>query len=102
MGRHGADCGGGAVTIPITATLDIPWDKDTVIDGNRLITLDGQNSARIIRFYSDNWQNSEHRLTLQHIALVNGKAADATTSLVFGCSLGAPGEWADRDPIGAR
>ncbi|HEY3234869.1 MAG TPA: hypothetical protein VGJ84_09125 [Polyangiaceae bacterium] len=68
------DCGSSAVTIPVTATLNVPTDKDTVIDGNRSITLDGQSQVRILSFDSPNWQNNEHRLTLQHIALTNGKA----------------------------
>lgn len=68
------DCGGGAVTIPISATLDVPIDRDTVIDGNRLITLDGQSQVRILSFDSPNWQATEFRLTLQHIAVINGKA----------------------------
>lgn len=68
------NCGGGAVTIPISATLDVPIDRDTVIDGSRLITLDGQSQVRILSFDSPNWQATEFRLTLQHIALINGKA----------------------------
>lgn len=67
------DCGPDPVTIPVTATLDVPTDKDTVIDGGQKITLDGQSQVRILRFYSGNWQFTESRLTLQHIALVNGK-----------------------------
>ncbi len=67
------DCGAGPVTIPISATLQVPTTKDTVIDGNRQVTLDGQNQVRILSFDSANWQNNEHRLTLQHLALVNGK-----------------------------
>jgi hypothetical protein len=68
------DCGSGAVTIPVTSTLEVPTDTDTVIDGNRQITLDGQNSVRILSFDSPGWQTNEHRLTLQHIAFVNARA----------------------------
>lgn len=68
------DCGPDPVTIPILSTLDVPTDRDTVIDGNRLVTLDGQGQVRILSFYSANWQFTESRLTLQHLALVNGKA----------------------------
>jgi hypothetical protein len=67
------NCGSSAVTIPITATLVAPTNKDTVIDGGRLITLDGQSKVRILSFDSPGWQTNEHRLTLQHIALVNAK-----------------------------
>jgi hypothetical protein len=68
------DCGPSAVTIPIAATLVVPTTKDTVIDGNRLVTLDGQGKVRIMTFDSPGWQTNEHRLTLQHIALINAKA----------------------------
>jgi hypothetical protein len=67
------DCGTSPVTIPVTATLDVPTGTDTVIDGNRLITLDGQSQVRILSFASPDWLMNEHRLTLQHIALINAK-----------------------------
>lgn len=67
------NCGSKAVTIPVTATLDLPTDRDTVIDGGKLITLDGQNTVRIMSFNGGNFQVNVHRLTLQHIALINGK-----------------------------
>jgi hypothetical protein len=68
------DCGASAVTIAITATLKVPTNVDTVIDGGRLVTLDGQGSVRIMSFDSPNWQANEHRLTLQHLAFANAKA----------------------------
>jgi hypothetical protein len=68
------NCGAAPVTIPVTATLNIPSNKNTVIDGGRKITLDGGGAVRIMRFYSGNFQATDFGLTLQHIALVNGKA----------------------------
>ncbi len=38
------NCGAGPVTIPVTATLDLPINKNTVIDGGNNITLDGGGS----------------------------------------------------------
>lgn len=67
------DCGANPVTIPITQTLDVPITKSTVIDGGRLVTLDGQKKVRILRWYSANFRANDNQLTLQHIALVNGK-----------------------------
>jgi hypothetical protein len=67
------DCGSAPVTISVTATLDVPTNKNTVIDGGNLVTLDGGNAERILNFNSPNWQANENRLTLQHLALVNGK-----------------------------
>jgi hypothetical protein len=67
------DCGPDLVTIAVTATLNVPIDKNTVIDGGGKVTLDGGGAVQILRFDSANWQNNENRLTLQHIALVHGK-----------------------------
>lgn len=67
------NCGASPVTIPVTATLNIPTDRDTVIDGGQKVTLDGQNLVRIMSFNNSNFQWNEHRLTLQHISLINGK-----------------------------
>jgi hypothetical protein len=67
------DCGSAAVTIPVTATLNLPIDRNTVIDGGNKVTLDGGQAVQILRFDSPNFQATDFRLTLQHIALVNGK-----------------------------
>jgi hypothetical protein len=67
------DCGSEPVTIAVTATLDLPIDRDTVLDGGRAITLDGQHQVRILRFDSPDWMHNDHGVTLQHIALVHGK-----------------------------
>jgi hypothetical protein len=67
------DCGSGAVTIPVTATLKLPTNKNTVIDGGAKITLDGGGAVQILRFDSANFKANENGLTLQHIALKNGK-----------------------------
>jgi len=67
------NCGSGAVTIPVTATLNLPTTKNTVIDGGNKITLDGGNAVQIFRFDSANFQANVNGLTLQHITLINGK-----------------------------
>src|SRR5262245_25143863 len=59
------DCGGGAVTIPVTATLTLPVNKNTVIDGGNKITLDGGGAVRILSFNSANWQATDFGVTLQ-------------------------------------
>ena len=71
------NCGASPVTIPVTATLNIPTNRDTVIDGGQKVTLDGQKVVRIMSFDSAAFQANEHRLTLQHIALINGKTTPA-------------------------
>jgi hypothetical protein len=84
------NCGASPVTIPVTATLNIPIDRDTVIDGGRKVTLDGRNLVRIMSFDSPNFQANEHRLTLQHIALINGKTTPIAAIPIapFPCSQG--------------
>jgi hypothetical protein len=72
------DCGAGAFTLPVTATLKLPIDKNTVIDGGKKVTLDGGGAVQILRFDSANFQANEHRLTLQNIALKNGKQTPST------------------------
>jgi hypothetical protein len=67
------NCGPDAVTIPVTATLTVPSNKNTVVDGGRKITLDGGGAVQIMRFHSANFQANDYGLTLQHIALINGK-----------------------------
>jgi hypothetical protein len=68
------DCGAAPATIAVTATLNVPTNKNTVIDGGKKITLDGGNAVRILSFDSPGWMTNTNGLTLQHIRLVNGKA----------------------------
>src|SRR5581483_4479853 len=67
------DCGGGPVTIAVTATLDLPTNVDTVLDGGGLITLDGQAAARILSFNSPGYRTNTTRVTIQRLAFVRAK-----------------------------
>jgi hypothetical protein len=67
------NCGADPLTIKVTATLNVPSTKNTVIDGGRKITLDGGGAVQIMRFYSGDFQANDNGLTLQHIAMINGK-----------------------------
>jgi hypothetical protein len=84
------NCGGGAVTIPVTATLNVPTTKNTVIDGGRKVTLDGGSAVQILSFNSANFRANDNGLTVQHIALVNGKKTptQAIPSAPAPCSQG--------------
>lgn len=64
------DCG-GAATIKVTSTLNLPLTTSTVIDGGNLVTLDGGDAVRILNFNSPGWQTGTQTVTLQHLALVN-------------------------------
>jgi hypothetical protein len=67
------DCGSAPVTIAVTATLNLPIDKNTVIDGGNKITLDGGKAVRILSFNSPGWMTNDYGVTLQHLTLTNGK-----------------------------
>jgi hypothetical protein len=67
------NCGAAPITIAITATLMLPVDKNTVIDGAELVTLDGQGKNQILRFDSPGYRTNDFTVTLQHLAFVNGK-----------------------------
>jgi hypothetical protein len=67
------NCGDQVATIAVTETLDLPTDKDTVIDGGNKIVLDGGNAVRILSFNSPNFRATETSLTVQHIAMINAK-----------------------------
>ena len=67
------NCGAAPVTIAVTATLNLPTSKNTVIDGGNKITLDGGNAVQILKYYSANFQALDTVVTLQHLTLVNGK-----------------------------
>jgi hypothetical protein len=84
------NCGSDPLTIDVTATLEPPIDKNTVLDGGRLITLDGGQAVQILRFDSPDFQANDNGLTLQHIALTNAKETptDAIPTAPSPCSQG--------------
>jgi len=84
------NCGDGAVTLPVTATLNLPITRNTVIDGGNKITLDGGGAVRILSFNSANWMATDFGVTLQHIRLANGKATptEAIPTAPAPCSQG--------------
>jgi hypothetical protein len=67
------DCGSAPVTIAVTATMNLPINKNTVIDGGEKITLDGGGNVQLLRFDSPNFQATEIRVTLQRLRFVNAK-----------------------------
>jgi hypothetical protein len=72
------NCGSAPHTIAITQTVNLPNDKDTVIDGGGTITLDAAKSTRIFYFSSGNWLFNTRKVTLQRLVLRNGKAPAGT------------------------
>jgi hypothetical protein len=84
------NCGSDPLTIAVTATLEPPINKNTVLDGGRKITLDGGQAVQILRFDSPDFQANDNGLTLQHIALTNGKQTptEAIPTAPAPCSQG--------------
>ena len=53
----------------------MPTDRDTVIDGGGKVTLDGGGATRILSLVRADYRTNSNGLTLQRIALANGRAA---------------------------
>lgn len=68
------NCGSAPATIAISRTIDVPAARDTVIDGENRVTLDGGGNARIFSLVQPNYRSNTLGLTLQHITLRNGGA----------------------------
>ena len=66
------DCGSANKTISITQTLVAPSDRDTTIDGNHKITLDGGGNTQILTAYDGDWRNNGHTLTVQRLVMQRG------------------------------
>jgi predicted outer membrane repeat protein len=74
------NCGAAPVTIPVTTTLEADADVGSInatLDGDGLITLDGQNARRI--FFQRTYFNNGSTLTLQNMTLINGRASGVGT-----------------------
>lgn len=68
------DCGPEPATINITETIELPIDRDTIIDGGGLITLDAGLSARHFYFEDPGWLDGSTRVVLQRLTFRNGQA----------------------------
>jgi len=68
------DCGAEPVTIAIAAPIDVPAQRNTVIDGGGKITLDGGRRTRILSVVNPDYRRNSNGLTLQRITLANGQA----------------------------
>jgi hypothetical protein len=66
-------CGSAPLTIAVDAAITLPTSTNTIIDGGNLVTLDGGGASQIFNFNSPGWRTNDTQVTLQHLALVNGK-----------------------------
>ena len=71
------NCGTQAVTIPVTTELTVA--KDTVLEGNGLVTLDGLKKTRILR------KAENANLTIQNMGFKNGKAPNDSSHFSEQC-----------------
>jgi len=98
------DCGAAPVTISVSKTLQVPIDKDTTLDGNDLIVLDGGGTTQILRASSSNFRANDHVLTLQRLVMTRGhdqgsgfKARDGDKTCAWGYKSGGGGALNVRD-----
>jgi hypothetical protein len=69
------NCGANPATIAIGSQIDLPTDRNLVLDGGGKVTLDGGGRTRIFSLMKMDYRTNRNGLTLQHITLANGKAA---------------------------
>lgn len=62
------------MTITLTSEKNFRTDRDTVIDGGGLVTLDGRNQTRLLRFWSGDFKATRTQVTLQHLTFTRGIA----------------------------
>lgn len=69
------NCGAAPVAIRLASHIDLPIDRNTVIDGGGRVTLDGGGTTRLLRLFKLNYRTNTNGLTVQHITFANGKPA---------------------------
>ena len=67
------NCGAAPVTIRLTSQIELPTDRDTVLDGGGRVTLDAGGTSRHLRLFQPTYRTNTRGLTIQHITLANGK-----------------------------
>lgn len=68
------DCGADPVTIALDNTLTPPLDRNTIIAGGGLVTLDAQGNGRHLIFDDPGWIDGGTTLVLQGLRFINGAA----------------------------
>ena len=68
------DCGLDPVTIGLTESLRPRPDRNTVIDGGGLVTLDAGGRTRHLVFECPGWMDGRAMVVLQRLVLENGRA----------------------------
>jgi hypothetical protein len=86
------NCSASPITIPIDKTLNFNPVKDTILDGNGLVTLDGNNAGTILfKGWHDASKVPSVTITLQNIRLIHGRAPASGETSGGALSAGYPG-----------
>jgi hypothetical protein len=98
------NCGAGTKTISITSPLVAPTDRDTTIDGNDRIVLDGGGTTQILRASRENFRANDRVLTVQRLVMQRGRdlgagyvPRDGTKTCAWGYKTGGGGAIYVRD-----
>ncbi len=101
------NCGSAAATISVPTTIVVPTDRNTVIDGGGMVTLDAGQHGRIFLLNRINFRTNSYGLTLQHITLANAKSpasayvspSSSNASCAYGYPNGGGGAIYVRDAV---
>lgn len=100
------NCGAASTTIKITQTLVAPSSKDTTLDGQDKIVLDGGGTTQILRATSSNFRANDHALRVQRLVMASGhdagtgfKERDGTKDCAWGYKQGGGGAIGVRDMV---
>jgi hypothetical protein len=98
------NCGPASATITITKTLEASASKDTTLDGNDKIVLDGGGTTQILRATGADFRKSDTVLTVQRLVLTRGndkggdfKPRDGDKTCSWGYKSGGGGAIYTRD-----
>ena len=69
------NCGAEPVTIAVPTAIVVPTTRNTLIDGGGKVTLDAGQHGRVFLVKGTDFRTNRLGLTVQHIALVNGKSS---------------------------
>jgi hypothetical protein len=100
------DCGAEAFTLKVTQTLVAPSNKDTTIDGEDRIVLDGGGTTQILKATSSNFRANDRVLRVQRLVMTGGhdtgtgfKARDGEKTCAWGYKSGGGGAINVRDVV---
>lgn len=91
-GKINCNCGTSAFTLKLTSSLIVP-NKEVILDGKNLFTVDGDNKYRIFEISSAANQDKGTLFAVQNLNLVNGKAnfnsEDRGGGAIYGKAFGS-------------